>query len=182
MEGKLEDNISQQLHACKVTSDVSDSLQPCGLSGSSVHGILQARILECVACPPPGDLPDPGIEPAFLSSFFFFFEPAFPMSPALQALPLAPPGKPSPSISEVYFLIVSGGHLVRDHLLPSLPYLKFTHSPPSTKNQQLLCARHREKGREGKAQASGNSECVYGYLEHSQVNLVPHTVLIMVRT
>ena len=117
-----------------------------------------------------------------LHFFFFFFEPAFPMSPALQALPLAPPGKPSPSISEVYFLIVSGGHLVRDHLLPSLPYLKFTHSPPSTKNQQLLCARHREKGREGKAQASGNSECVYGYLEHSQVNLVPHTVLIMVRT
>ena len=35
----------------------------CSLPGSSVHGILQARILECVACPPPGDLPDLGIEP-----------------------------------------------------------------------------------------------------------------------
>ena len=30
---------------------------------SSVHGILQARTLEWVAIPPPGDLPDPGIEP-----------------------------------------------------------------------------------------------------------------------
>ena len=36
--------------------------------GSSVHGILQARILECVACPPPGDLPNPGIKPATLMS------------------------------------------------------------------------------------------------------------------
>ena len=42
------------------------SLQSCptlcnpmdySLSGSSVHGILQARILEWVAMPPPGDLP-----------------------------------------------------------------------------------------------------------------------------
>ena len=31
--------------------------------GSSVHGILQARILECgLSWPPPGDLPDPGIK------------------------------------------------------------------------------------------------------------------------
>ena len=35
----------------------------CSLSGSSVHGILQERILEWVAMPFPGDLPDPGIEP-----------------------------------------------------------------------------------------------------------------------
>ena len=47
------------------------SLQSCQLfatlwtvtPGSAVHGILQARILEWVARPPPGDLPDPGIEP-----------------------------------------------------------------------------------------------------------------------
>ena len=39
------------------------------LSASSVHGVLQARILEC---PPPEDLPDPGIEPMS------------PASPALQ--------------------------------------------------------------------------------------------------
>ena len=35
--------------------------------GSSVHGILQTRILEWVVIPP-GDLPDPGIEPASLRS------------------------------------------------------------------------------------------------------------------
>ena len=31
-------------------------------------GILQARTLESVAIPPPGDLSDPGIEPASLMS------------------------------------------------------------------------------------------------------------------
>ena len=34
----------------------------CSPSGSYVHGILQARILECVAMPPPGNLPNPGIQ------------------------------------------------------------------------------------------------------------------------
>ena len=45
----------------------------CSLPGSSVHGILQARILSGLPFPPPGDLPDPGIEPAS------------PEAPALQA-------------------------------------------------------------------------------------------------
>ena len=40
----------------------------CSPSGSSVRGILQARILEWVAYPPPGDLPDPGIDLASLRS------------------------------------------------------------------------------------------------------------------
>ena len=31
--------------------------------GSSIHGILQVKTRGWVACPPPGDLPDPGIEP-----------------------------------------------------------------------------------------------------------------------
>ena len=46
-----------------------------------VHGILHARILEWVAIPSPGDLPNRGIEPR---------------SPALQknSLPAEPPGKP----------------------------------------------------------------------------------------
>ena len=35
----------------------------CSPPGSSVHGISQARILEWVAMPLPGDLPNPGIEP-----------------------------------------------------------------------------------------------------------------------
>ena len=48
----------------------------------SLHGILQAIILEWVAFPSPGDLPAPGIEPA---------------SPALQADSLLSdlPGKPT---------------------------------------------------------------------------------------
>ena len=40
----------------------------CGPPGSSVHGILQARILEWVAISTSGDLPDPGIKPASLRS------------------------------------------------------------------------------------------------------------------
>ena len=40
----------------------------CSLPGSSVHGIFQARILEWVAIPTPGDLPDPEIEPMSLES------------------------------------------------------------------------------------------------------------------
>ena len=34
----------------------------CSPLGSSVLGILQARRLAWLPCPPPGDLPDPGIE------------------------------------------------------------------------------------------------------------------------
>ena len=54
-------------------------LTGCSPPGSSVHGILQARVLEC---PSPGGLLNPGIEPG---------------SPALQAdsLQTGPPGKPS---------------------------------------------------------------------------------------
>ena len=36
------------------------------MPGSSVHGISQARILEWIALPPPGDHPDPGIKPSLL--------------------------------------------------------------------------------------------------------------------
>ena len=36
--------------------------------GSSVHGILQARILDELPRPPPGDFPDPGIKLASLTS------------------------------------------------------------------------------------------------------------------
>ena len=40
----------------------------CSLPGSSVHGILQARILEWVATPSSKDLPHPEIEPGFPDS------------------------------------------------------------------------------------------------------------------
>ena len=57
----------------------------CSLPGSSIHGILQARILEWLPFPSPGDLPNPGIKPR---------------SPALraEALTSEPPGK-KPHIS-----------------------------------------------------------------------------------
>ena len=53
----------------------------CSLPGSSVHGILQARILVAISWVTPGDRPDPGIEPR---------------SPQVQAdsLPAESPGKP----------------------------------------------------------------------------------------
>ena len=53
----------------------------CNLPGSSVHGVFQARIWGKVAIHPPGDPPDPGMEPG---------------SPVLQAdsLPSELPGKP----------------------------------------------------------------------------------------
>ena len=53
----------------------------CSPPGSSVHRILQARLLDWVAISFPGDLPDPGIEQG---------------SPALQedSLPSELPGKP----------------------------------------------------------------------------------------
>ena len=64
--------------SCQV---VSDSVTPQTLLGSSVHGILQARILEWFAFPSPGDLPDPGMVL---------------VSPALKAdsLPLSHQGSP----------------------------------------------------------------------------------------
>ena len=55
----------------------------CSLPGSSVHGILQARVLEWVAISFSSVLPNPGIKPG---------------SPALQAdaLPSEPSGKHPP--------------------------------------------------------------------------------------
>ena len=68
--------------SCPTLCDPMD----CSLPGSSFHGILQARVLEWVAIPFSGDLPNPGIEPGF---------------PALQAnsLPFEPPGKPARNIT-----------------------------------------------------------------------------------
>ena len=49
----------------------------CSPPGSSVHGILQARRLEWVAFPAPGDLPNPGAEPtsSTLAGAFFTTDP-----------------------------------------------------------------------------------------------------------
>ena len=56
---------AKSIQSCPTLCDLMDYSPP----GSSVHGILQARILEWVASPsPPGDLPNPGIEPTSLRS------------------------------------------------------------------------------------------------------------------
>ena len=71
---EIESEIAQ---SCPTLCDPMD----CSLPGSSVHGILQARILSGLPFPSPGDLPNPGFEPRF---------------PALQAdaLTTEPPEKP----------------------------------------------------------------------------------------
>ena len=56
----------------------------CSLPGSSVNEISQERILEWVAFPSPGDLPDPGIEP---------------VSPALQVDSLLLSHQESPTVT-----------------------------------------------------------------------------------
>ena len=63
-------------------SDTCDSMdyRP---PGSSVHGILQARLLEWVAFSPPGDLPDPGSNTRLLHLRW-----------QVDSLRLAPPRKP----------------------------------------------------------------------------------------
>ena len=70
--------LSEVAQSCPTLCDLMD----CSLSGFSVHGIFQARVLEWIAISFSRDLPDPGIEPGF---------------PALQAdaLPSEPPGKPA---------------------------------------------------------------------------------------
>ena len=75
--------------SCLTLCDPMNCIPP----GSPVHGLLQARILEWVAIPSPGGLPDPGAEPRS----------------ALQADSLSSesPGKPSAGFLQTYFMQVS---------------------------------------------------------------------------
>ena len=63
---------AKSLQMCLTLCDPMD----CSLPGFSVHSPLQERILEWVAMPSSGDLPDPGIEctslmsPALAGGFF----------------------------------------------------------------------------------------------------------------
>ena len=63
---------AKSLQSCLTLCNPMDHSPP----GSSVHGILQARVLEWVAVPPLGDLPDPETElesltsPALAGGFF----------------------------------------------------------------------------------------------------------------
>ena len=52
------------LQLCPTLCDPMD----CSPPGSPVLGILQSRIPGGLPCPPPGYLPDPGVEPASLVS------------------------------------------------------------------------------------------------------------------
>ena len=95
----------------------------CSPPGSCVHGILQARILEWLPCPPPGDFPNPEIEPASL------------MSPCMSLmhwqvgfLPLAPPGKPLRKGLLLLLLLLSRFSLVR---LCATPYTAAHQALPS---------------------------------------------------
>ena len=58
--------VKVKVESCPTLCDPMD----CSLSGSSIHGIFQSRVLEWIAISFSRDLPDPGIEPG---------------SPALQA-------------------------------------------------------------------------------------------------
>ena len=75
-----------RVQACSVTRSCATLCDPMGCSPpcSSVHGTLQEDYWSWLTFPPPGNTPDPGMEPES------------PMSPALQAdsLPLSRLGSP----------------------------------------------------------------------------------------
>ena len=60
---------------------------------ASVYGILQARILECIATPSPRDVPHPGIEPG---------SPALQVDSLLSDAPGKPTGHSRISFREIY--------------------------------------------------------------------------------
>ena len=70
----MQSKKTERLHRFSLTPPIPSVWFPGRWSWSlAVHGIFQARILEWASFPPPGDLPDPGIQLMF------------PVSPALAA-------------------------------------------------------------------------------------------------
>ena len=61
----FQKDLSINVSACSVTQSC---LALCGPPGPSVHGFSRQEYGSVSACPPPGDLPDPGIEPASLAT------------------------------------------------------------------------------------------------------------------
>ena len=90
------------MHCCAVASD---SLQPCVTVTHQAPlsmGFSRQEYWSGLQCPPPGEIPDPGIKP---------------VSPALQedSLPRAAPGKSQiPSVSSYY----------KDHLNMAVYFIK----------------------------------------------------------
>ena len=127
----------------------------CSLSGSSVHGIFQARVEDFpgwsgLPFPSPGDLPNPGIEAG---------------SPTLQAesLPSEPPGSPSKvqGTAELCWGQQKGRwqkpgtqgsgplptfHPVRTHILSSSESCCLKNSPGSGKGKRLTYCHTTEAG------------------------------------
>ena len=61
MQATQSEKMSVVAQSCLTLCDPMDH----NLPGSSVQGILQARILEWIAIPFSGDLPNPGIKPMY---------------------------------------------------------------------------------------------------------------------
>ena len=59
----------QSMLSCFSSVQLFTGTMDCSPPGSPVHGIFQARILERVVPPPPGDLLNPGIKPESPLSF-----------------------------------------------------------------------------------------------------------------
>ena len=115
--------------SCLTLSNPTD----CSPPGSSVHGILQARILEWVAMSSSRDLPDPGIEPVS------------PVAPALQvdSLQLKHQGSPPVWISTiiswivpVFLHIVFIFFCIRSELIFSLTDWTLPHGETSALNRR----------------------------------------------
>ena len=70
---------AKSLQSCPTLCNTMD----CSPVGCSIHGFSRQEYWSGLLCPPPGDLPDPGLKPASLTS------------PELAgSLPLVPAGKP----------------------------------------------------------------------------------------
>ena len=63
----------------------------CSLPGSSVYGFSRQEYWSGLPCPPPGDLPNPGIKPASLCLLHW----------QAGSWPLVPPGKPLPNPAQL---------------------------------------------------------------------------------
>ena len=93
------------LCVCSVTQSYATFCDPmdCSLPGSSVHGILQARILEWLLFPSPEDLPDPRIRKIFKKMHLLHL-----LHWQADSLPWEPPGKSQNKLSSfAWFCLIN---------------------------------------------------------------------------
>ena len=79
----------------------------CSLTGSSVLGILQARTLQWVACPPPGDFPTQGLNPCLLCLLHW-----------RSSLPLVPQGLEATNLCWFHLFSLVRGWVGLEMLVP----------------------------------------------------------------